>query len=145
MLLVSWCAQETFVQWVGMCKPRNWKQTPGATCRACTSSSIPDFDTAATGTAPHRCVLEQICNTSCWCLPEPWAAQGICQVPGLATARLWVPQAKGISRMLARRAEQLEIRAEPEWTEWVILANSFLSKNSPLMTGLSFPLLLEKS
>lgn len=88
-----------------MRKPRNWKQTPGATHRACTRGSIPDFDAAATGTAPHRCVLEQLCNTSAGACQSHEQLKAFGQVLGLATARLWVLQAKGISRMLARRAE----------------------------------------
>jgi len=47
-------------------------------------------------------------------LPEPRAAQGVCQALGLAKARLQVLPAKGSSRVLARRAQQLEMRAEPE-------------------------------
>lgn len=50
----------------GHMQPTNCNPTPGTSCRACTSSSIPAFDMGhvVTGTAPHRCVLEQLCNTS---------------------------------------------------------------------------------
>lgn len=90
VLLVSWCAQENFV-----CEPRSWEQAPGATRRACRSSSIPDFDTAATGPAPHRCVLEQICNTAagaCQSHEQPQTflpSPGTCysEVVGMASQR----------------------------------------------------------
>ena len=130
---------------IGMCKTQEPEANTWSNVQSVHKQQHPRFCHSRCRDSPTQMCVGTDLQHICWCLPEPCAAPGICQVLAFATARLWVPQAKGISRMLARRAKQLEIRAEAECTEWIILANIFLSRNIPLKTRLSLPLLLEKS
>lgn len=85
---VIWCAQETFVgrhvraQELGA---STWTNMQGMQ-----EQQHSRFWHGRYRDSPTQMCVGTDLQQSCWCLPEPWAAQGICQVLGLATARLWI-------------------------------------------------------